>query len=68
MCDEQDNPDFFSQAEWFARLSENSRKRGELERADFQLLLAWAAYEAVNVSAQATREEPSLFGPKIAAA
>jgi len=68
MCDEQDDPSFFSRAEWFARLSESSRKRGEVERADFQLLLAWAAYEAVEVDAKITGEEPSLFDPNIAAA
>lgn len=68
MFDEHDDTNFFSQAEWFARLSQSSRIRGERERADHQLLLAWAAYEGVEISSEATDGKATVAGPNIAAA
>ena len=68
MCGDHDDSTLFSQAEWFARLSQSSKARGELERADHQLFLAWAAYEGVEVSPKLIEEKPPSSSLNIAAA
>jgi hypothetical protein len=63
MCCEQDNAVGASIAEWLAELSDRARAQGKCERADRLLLLAWQAYDGLEVSLEDV-EDDRAGGPQ----
>jgi hypothetical protein len=64
MCCAHDETGITARAEWLVELSERARARGNTERADRLLLLAWQAYDGQEISLERVNEDETHDQPR----